>query len=87
MLISYWYHQILPNKETQVRPLTKLGPEEQRLVWQQTVEAAEGKVPTERIVKEAVLRHMGIVDSPNQKHPSLREFAPGAVVEIKALFS
>ena len=28
---------------------------------------------------------MGIVDSPNQKHPSASEFAPGDVVEIKAL--
>ncbi len=28
---------------------------------------------------------MGVVESPKQKHPSLREFAPGDVVEIKAL--
>jgi len=43
------------------------------------------KVPTERIVKDAVLRHKGVVDGPNQKHPSPSELAPGDVVEIKAL--
>ena len=77
--------QILPTKETQVRPLARLTPNEQQQVWQQAVEVAGGKVPSERIVKDAVLRHKGVVDGPNQKHPSLREFAPGDVVEIKAL--
>jgi len=78
-------HQILPTKETQVRPLTKLEPEEQRSVWQQAVEAAGGKVPTEEIVKDAVLRHKGIVERLKEKHPLLPEFALGDVVEIKAL--
>ncbi len=30
-------------------------------------------------------RHMGVVERPKQKQASLREFAPGDVVEIKAL--
>ncbi len=77
--------QILPTKETQVRPLARLTPNEQQQVWQQAVEVAGGKVPTERIVKEAVLRHKGVVDCPKQQHPSPPEFAPGDVVEIKAL--
>jgi len=76
-------HQILPNKETQVRPLTKLEPEEQCLVWQQAVEAAGGKVPTEGLVKDAVLRHKGIVERLKEKHPSPPEFAQGDVVEIR----
>ena len=77
--------QILPTSERQVRPLTKLKPESQREVWQEAVDAAGGKVPSGRLVKDALLRHMGVVEDLNQKHQSLREFAPGDVVEIKAL--
>ena len=77
--------QILPTKETQVRPLTKLKPDEQHQVWSEAVKQNGGKVPSERVVKDAVLRHMGIVEDLNQKHRSPREFAPGDVVEIKAL--
>jgi len=77
--------QILPTKETQVRPLAKLDPNEQRQIWKQAVKAAGGKVPTERIVKDAVLRHQGIVERIKQKNPSPPEFALGDVVEIKAL--
>ena len=77
--------QIMPTKETQVRPLAKLDPDEQRQIWKQAVEAAGGKVPTERIVKDAVLRHKGIVERLKQKHPSPPGFAQGDVVEIKAL--
>jgi len=77
-------HQILPNKETQVRPLAKLEPEEQYQVWQQAVEAAAGKVPTERVVKEAVLRHKGIVERLKEKNPPPIEFIQGDVVEIQA---
>ena len=77
--------QILPTKETQVRPLAKLDPDEQRQIWKQAVEAAGGKVPTEQIVKDEVLRHKGIVERLKQKNPSPSEFAQGDVVEIKAL--
>ena len=78
-------YQILPTNERQVRPLTNLKPNEQRQVWQEAVVAAGGKVPSGRLVKDAVLRHLGIVDDLNQKHPSPPELAPGDVVEIKAL--
>ncbi len=66
--LSYENKQVLPTKETQVRPLAKLKPEEQRSVWQRSVEAAGGKVPTERLVKAEVLRHKGIVERLKEKH-------------------
>ncbi len=77
--------QILPNKETQVRPLIKLKQDEQCQIWQAAVEQAGGKVPLARIVKDAVLRHKGIVERLKEKHPSPPEFAQGDVVEIKSL--
>jgi len=79
--------QILPTSERQVRPLTKLKPDEQRQVWEEAVVSNGGRVPSGRQVKDAVLRHqgMGIVEHLKQKHPSASEFAPGDVVEIKAL--
>lgn len=61
-------NQILPTKETQVRPLAKLEPEEQLQVWQQAVESAGGRVPTERIVKAEVLRHKSIVERLQEKY-------------------
>ncbi len=76
---------ILPTKENQCRPLAKLEPEEQAIVWQSAVEQSGGKVPPARIVKDVAMRYQGIVDDPNQKHPSPPELAPGDVVEIKAL--
>lgn len=46
----------LPTSERQVRPLTKLRPNEQRLVWEGAVEEAGGKVPSGRIVQGIVQR-------------------------------
>ena len=46
--------QILPTSERQVRPLTKLNPDQQREAWQKAVDQAGGKVPPARIVKEVV---------------------------------
>jgi hypothetical protein len=46
--------QILPTTERQVRPLTKLEPEQQREAWSKAVESAGGKVPSGRIVKDIV---------------------------------
>ncbi len=77
--------QILPTKLEQVKPLTALEPEEQRQVWDEAVEAAGGMVPSGRLVRNAVLRHVGIVERLKQKNPSPPEFAQGDVVEIKAL--
>jgi hypothetical protein len=48
--------EVLPTNERQVRPLIQLEPEQQREVWQQAVEAAGGKVPSGRIVKDIVQR-------------------------------
>ena len=50
--------QILPTSERQVRPLTKLEPQEQQEVWQQAVKKAGGKVRTNKIVKDVVQRIM-----------------------------
>ncbi len=77
--------QIMPTNERQVRAITSLKPNEQRQVWDKAVEAAGGSVPSARVVKDALLRHLGVVEDLNQKHPSPPEFAPGDVVEIKAL--
>ena len=48
--------QILPTSERQVRPLTKLEPEQQREAWTKAVETAGGKVPSGRIVSDIVQR-------------------------------
>lgn len=45
---------IVPTSERQVRDIVALLPEEQRLVWQQAVEQAGGRVPSARIVKGIV---------------------------------
>jgi hypothetical protein len=57
--------QILPTNERQVRPLTKLKPDQQREVWQQAVEAAGNKVPSGRIVKDVVQRIIERTKAPN----------------------
>lgn len=57
--------QILPTSEGQVRPMTKLEPQQQQEVWQQAVELAGGKVPTGKIVKDVVQRIMERTQVPN----------------------
>ncbi|MCG6138747.1 MAG: hypothetical protein MET45_29830 [Nostoc sp. LLA-1] len=57
--------QILPTNERQVRPLTKLEPQQQQEVWQQAVEEAGGKVPSGRVVKDVVQRIMEKTKVPN----------------------
>jgi hypothetical protein len=54
--------RVLPTNERQVRDLVNLEPEQQRQVWQQAVEQAEGKVPTGRLVKSVVeeIKHKSI---------------------------
>ncbi|MEA5508009.1 hypothetical protein VB735_33990 [Halotia wernerae UHCC 0503] len=56
---------ILPTAEGQVRPMTKLEPQEQQEVWRQAVEKAGGKVPTGRIVKDVVQRIIERTRVPN----------------------
>ncbi|WP_392530061.1 hypothetical protein [Nostoc sp. C117] len=57
--------QILPTGERQVRPMTKLQPQEQQEVWLRAVELAGGKIPTGRIVKDVVQRIMERTQVPN----------------------
>ncbi|MBN3906096.1 MAG: hypothetical protein HWQ35_05905 [Nostoc sp. NMS1] len=57
--------QILPINEYQLRPLIPLEPEVQREAWQQAVEAAGGKVPSGRVVKDVVQRIMERTKVPN----------------------
>ncbi|MHC5756063.1 MAG: hypothetical protein ACYTXF_36670 [Nostoc sp.] len=56
---------ILPTAEGQVRPMTKLQPQEQQEVWLRAVELAGGKIPTGRIVKDVVQRIMERTQVPN----------------------
>ncbi|MEH1920158.1 hypothetical protein [Nostoc sp.] len=56
---------ILPTAEGQVRPMTKLEPQEQQEVWLRAVELAGGKVPTGRIVKDVVQRIIERTQVPN----------------------
>ncbi|WP_392476587.1 hypothetical protein [Nostoc sp. C110] len=57
--------QILPTSEGQVRPMTKLEPQEQWEVWQTAVEVAGGKVPSGRVVKDVIERIMERTQIPN----------------------
>ncbi len=57
--------QILPTTERQVRPLTKLEPEQQREAWTKAVESAGGKVPSGRIVSDIVQRIRERIRVPN----------------------
>lgn len=77
--------QILPTKESQVRPLSSLKPDEQVQVWQEAVEQSGNKVPSARLVKDLVSRHLGIVERLKRKNPPPPEFTLGDVIEIKAV--
>ncbi|MEC4812345.1 MAG: hypothetical protein SAK29_03575, partial [Scytonema sp. PMC 1069.18] len=57
--------QLLPTNEAQIRPLTKLEPDQQREVWQRAVEEAGNKVPSGRVVKGVVQRIMERTKVPN----------------------
>uniref|UniRef100_A0A0C1R7F4 Uncharacterized protein n=1 Tax=Tolypothrix bouteillei VB521301 TaxID=1479485 RepID=A0A0C1R7F4_9CYAN len=57
--------QILPSSEYQIRPLTKLEPEQQLQAWQISVEEAGGVAPAARIVKDVVQRIMERTKVPN----------------------
>jgi hypothetical protein len=82
------YINVLPTKESQCRSLAKLSPEEQRQAWYKAVELAGNKVPSSRLVKEAV-RELNSVNSLieiNEKNqPSFREvnYTAGIGVEYR----
>ncbi|MBD2452219.1 hypothetical protein H6G76_35000 [Nostoc sp. FACHB-152] len=59
------FDHILPTAEGQIRPMTKLEPQQQQEVWQAAVEEAGGKVPSGRIVKDVVQRIMERTKLPN----------------------
>ena len=76
---------ILPSKESQCRPMSKLSPEEQRQVWSSAVEKAGGKVPSGRIIKEVVNEIKGVkskmFSQPKKEGPHL---VPGIGIEYIA---
>ncbi|MEM8830432.1 MAG: hypothetical protein AAGE96_13895 [Cyanobacteria bacterium P01_G01_bin.19] len=82
---------VLPTKESQCRFLAKLSPEEQRQAWGRAVELAGNKVPSSRLVKEAV-RQIKSVDSSTKtsetSQPSFREvnYTAGIGVEYTVRF-
>ncbi|WP_460203746.1 hypothetical protein [Scytonema sp. NUACC21] len=55
----------MPTNERQVRPLTKLEPEQQQEAWHLAVKSAGGKVPTGRLVEDIVQRIMQRTRVPN----------------------
>ena len=57
--------QILPTNERQIRPLTKLEPDQQREVWLSAVESSGGRMPSGRIVQDIVQRIMERTKVPN----------------------
>ncbi|HYX16880.1 MAG TPA: hypothetical protein VE944_21520 [Nostoc sp.] len=59
------FDHILPTAEGQVRPMTKLEPQEQQEAWVKAVEQAGGKVPPARIVKNVVQQIMERTQVPN----------------------
>ncbi len=84
--ITICSQKILPNRESQCRELAKLELEQQPEAWEEAIQRTPGKkIPSASTVKAVVLEFKGVVDPLNQNNPSLREFAPGDVVEIKAL--
>ncbi|MBD2309903.1 hypothetical protein H6G17_31335 [Chroococcidiopsis sp. FACHB-1243] len=69
--VSTLQAQILPTKLEQVKPLTSIKTaQEQWQVWNQAIEAANGKVPSGRIVNEIVaqLKQKPLVLAPDDWH-------------------
>lgn len=54
---------VLPTKESQCRSLAKLSPEEQKIAWCKAVDKAGGKVPSSRVIKEAVKEIKSVDDA------------------------
>ena len=83
---------VLPTKESQCRSLAKLSPEEQRHAWNRAVELAGNKVPSSRLVKEAVREIKSIDDGSAEtsatNKPSFREvnYMAGMGVEYTVKF-
>ncbi|MEL4897317.1 hypothetical protein P9B04_17985 [Crocosphaera sp. Alani8] len=67
--------QILPTNERQVRPLSKLNPDEQAEVWNEAVSQVGGKVPPARVVKN-------IVDKIRERKPVPNPWRKNEVAQI-----
>lgn len=61
---------ILPTKESQCRPLAKLPPEQQRQVWNNALRKSQGRVPSARLVKEAI-KQINSVDSIDESNKNV----------------
>ena len=69
---------ILPQTESQVRPLTTLAPELQPIAWQKAVEAAEGKPVTAKVVQHVVNELRPV----NEELRQVKRESPELVTEI-----
>ena len=67
--------QILPTNERQVRPLSKLNPNEQAFAWNEAVSQVGGKVPPARVVKN-------VVDQIRERSPVPNPWRVGEVAKI-----
>jgi hypothetical protein len=61
-----------------------LAPTKSRCSRQEAVEASGGKVPAERVVKDAVLRYKSIVERLKRKNPPPPDFVKDDMCKIKA---
>jgi hypothetical protein len=63
---------IVPTKESQARPLTKLPAEQQPVAWEKAVERAGGEQPTARQVEEAVVEVLEPEPRRDDRIPDIR---------------
>lgn len=66
----------LPERESQVRPLSTLPPEDQPAAWAEAVERAEGQQPPARVVEEVVRE---------RKADRLPEYAPSSGLQFATM--
>lgn len=69
---------ILPQSESQTRPLATLAPELQPIAWQQAIEAADGRPVTAKVVQHIVNELKPV----NEEFKQVRRESPEAAVEI-----
>jgi hypothetical protein len=82
---------LVPQAESQARPLTKLRPEDQPKAWQKAVEIAGGEQPTAKQVSQAVVEISKADETPNneimptqepQKIAKLPKYKPDLAMQI-----
>lgn len=52
----YTDREILPTTESQCRPLSKLSPEDQIAVWEESLTESKGKIPAARVIQDVIQR-------------------------------